>query len=91
MSNTKCEEATFTVDPASADAHGVPPDLVEHSADSVDLVGLDVDGPVEDDLNHGVPTDFGRKVSIGEPGALSVELEKIIEMVVSPRSKRRML
>jgi hypothetical protein len=75
LANTKCEKATFTVDPACADTHGVPPDFVEHSANPVDLVCLDVNRPVKDDLNHGVAADFGREMSICQSSALSVKLK----------------
>ena len=43
LSDAKGEEASLAVDPPSANAHGVPPDLVEDHPDAVDLVGLDAD------------------------------------------------
>jgi len=73
LPNTKSEETSFAVNPAGTDAHRVPSDLVEHHADAIDLVSLDVDGPVEDNFYHGVPANLGCEVGVSQTASFGIK------------------
>ena len=73
LTYAKCKEASLTVNSAGTDTHGVPSNLVEHHTDAIDLVRLDVDGPVEDDFDHWVSANLGREVGVSQSASFGVE------------------
>ena len=73
LAYAKCKEASLTVNSAGTDTHGVPSNLVEHHTDAIDLVRLDVDGPVEDDFDHWVSANLGREVGVSQSASFGVE------------------
>ena len=46
------------------------------------LVCLDVDGPVEGDVDHGVPGDLGREVRVRQPVPVRVQQVRVQQLVV---------
>ena len=52
------------------------------------LVGLDVDGPVEGDVDHGVPRDLGREVRVRQPVAVRVQQVRVQQLVVLALDER---
>ena len=59
-----------------------PKNLTTGHADHAHLVGLDVDGPVEGDIDHGVPGDLGREVRVRQPVPVRVKQVRVQQLVV---------
>jgi len=83
LTHAKRKKGPLTIDPPSADPHGIPSHLIEHHPDPIDLVLVDPNRTVEGNLDHRVPIDFGSKMSVGQPLSLSIQKVSVQKLVIS--------